>query len=424
MIARPARRGGKVTDSAAHTSDALLPVDEALSELLQHASPVSDIDVVETIHALGRVLATDLVADVDVPGHANSAMDGFAVHSQDTRDQTVTSLRINQRITPGTKGQALLHGCAARIFTGAPIPPVADAVVAQEECSIQNANVLIQRRVNPNENIRPRGNDITAGSVILEQGTKIRPQEMALAAAVGLASLPLYRRPVVAIFSTGDELQDPGTALRAAHVYDSNRYGLSGLLQALNCETRDLGIIPDNISATRDTLAQAAGNADLIITTGGVSVGEEDYVKTAIEELGTLEVWRIAIKPGKPLAFGTVNDTPIFGLPGNPVASCVTFLLFVCPFLKRTQGITNVAINPAQVPADFVWCRARKRREYVRARLCEGPDGNMIARLYPQQGSDILSSMTWADGLVEIRENELIQRGEPVRFIPFSQFLA
>ena len=424
MTNQPTQQGSAANGHRLATSQPPLSVNEALSLFMEHAHPVSDIEIVDTGHTLGRVLAKDQISSIDVPRHDNSAMDGYAIRSQDMVEHEISRLNVNQRISAGTVGKMLSSGCAARVFTGAPIPPGADAVVAQEECAIQGDQISIRQRVRPGENIRPRGNAITAGATILKRGIKIRPQEMALAASMGLATLPVYRRLRVAIFSTGNELVKLDSPLQDAQIYDSNRYALLGLLQEMGCEINDLGITADELSATRNTLREAANVGDLIITSGGVSVGEDDCVKQAVKDMGQLDVWRVAIKPGKPLAFGSVQGIPIVGLPGNPVATCVTFLVFVRPFLKRMQGIKDVANKMIQVPAGFGRTRATNRREYARARLCIDSGGTVTTKLYPKQGSDILTSMTWAHGLVEIPERQPIKPGQLVRFFPFSELVS
>ncbi len=294
----------------------------------------------------------------------------------------------------------------------------------QEECAVDCEQLLVGRFVRPGENIRRRASDIIAGSTVLGKGVKIGPPEMALAASLGLATLPVYRQLRVAILSTGNELVSPGSPLEEAQIYSSNRYALVGLLQGMGCQINDLGITPDDLSVTRNTLLEAANGADLIITSGGVSVGEEDYVKQAIADVGQIYAWQVAIKPGKPLAFGSIQETPIIGLPGNPVALFITFLVFVRPFLKRMQGITDTAIPAMQVPAGFEWNCAKNRREYVCARLCTDSGGTVISKLFAKRGSDFLTAMTWAHGLVEIPERQPIKLGQPVRYVPFTELMS
>ena len=402
---------------------ALKPMDEALQHLLSLASPITETETLATENTLGRILASEQTSNINVPGYDNSAMDGYAIRSADCNQNDAT-LTVNQRIPAGTIGSELEPNCAARIFTGAPIPASADAVVMQEECEVDGNQLSLQRRIKAGENIRPRGNDIAAGSSVLESGIRIRPQEMAQAASVGLATLPVYRQLKIATFTTGDEIINPGTQLKDGQIYNSNRYIISGLLQGMGCEVIDLGRVADDFSATKKALLNAATKADLILTTGGVSVGEEDHVKNAVAEIGELNLWRIRIKPGKPLAYGVIEGTPFFGLPGNPVSSFVTFLLLVRPYLRKMQGIEHPENIPQQVRAGFNWDRARKRREFARVKLNKDSSGNVQAELYPKQGSDVLSSMTWADGLAEIPEDQTIKIGQLIDYYPFSELLS
>jgi len=399
----------------------MLSVDEALSYLLEQARPLAEVETVETIAALGRVLAEPLRSQLTVPPLDNSSMDGYAVRVADMNAAGPTRLPVSQRIAAGHVGQALIPGTAARIFTGAPIPPGADAVVMQEECTADGSDVVISRIARMGESIRRAGEDIQAGAQILAAGTRIGPGEMGLAASVGIARIPVYRRLRVATFYTGDEIVMPGEPLAAGQIYNSNRYSLTGLLQSMGCEVIELGNVPDNPDETVRALSQAAQQADLVITSGGVSVGEEDHVKAAVEQVGQLDMWRIAMKPGKPLAFGTALGTPFIGLPGNPVSTFVTFCLFVRPFILRRQGVWEIAPKHFNVRADFVWPKAGARREYLRARLQQGEDGMVGVGIYPNQSSGVLTSVVWGDGLVDLAVGETVQPGQPVRFIPFSE---
>jgi len=402
-----------------------MPVREALDFLLAAARAVDGIEDVDTLDANGRVLAVDQVATLNVPAADNTQMDGYAVRAADCASGAAT-LRIAQRIPAGTVGQKLEPGTAARIFTGALIPEGADAVVMQEQCGAQPGSdqVTIKHAPQPGEWIRRAGEDIVAGSVILPAGTRLRSQELGLASAVGLARLPVRRRVRVAVFFTGDELAMPGEPLAPGAIYNSNRFTLRGLLENFGCEFTDYGIVPDSLQATRDTLRAAAAQHDLIITSGGVSVGEEDHIKPAVEAEGRLDMWQIAVKPGKPLAFGEVRrangdaGTSFFmGLPGNPVSSFITFLLFVRPFLLRLQGVTG-AVEPRAIPlrADFDWSKPDRRNEFLRARLNDA--GGLD--LFPNQGSGVLTSTVWADGLIDNPPGQAIARGDIVRFIPFA----
>ncbi len=396
----------------------MLSFEEALSRLLAGAVPVAETETLNTLDAAGRVLAAVQQSGIDVPPHDNSAMDGYVLRASDVT-AAGCSLPISQRIAAGSVGAALMPGTAARIFTGAPIPANADAVVMQEQCVAEGDRVTVNHIPKLGENIRRRGEDVAAGSVILPTGSLLVPQALGLAASVGIARLEVFRKIRVAIFSTGDELMMPGEPLRPGAIYNSNRFVLRGLLQGMGCELIDLGIVADDLAQTRETLRRAAHGADLILTSGGVSVGEEDHVKAAVQAEGQLDLWRIAIKPGKPLAFGSVAGTPFIGLPGNPVASFVTFLMLVRPFLKKRQGAMVNVPRSLALTAGFDWTRPDKRREFIRARI--GSDGR--AEIYPQQNSGVLSSTVWADGLIDLAPEQKVAAGDTVRYIPFTELL-
>lgn len=404
------------------SSPGMISVEEALEFMLARARPVAESESVALTEALGRVLAVAETSPIDVPGYANSSMDGYAVRSADAAGDAPVSLRVAQRIAAGEMGAHLAGGEAARIFTGAPLPDGADAVVIQEDCERDGDLVRFRGPVPAGDNVRPRGNDIVAGSEVLAAGTRLRPQELGLAASVGVPRLRVVRRLRVAIFSSGDELVQPGEPLPAGAIYNSNRYTLQGLLSALGCEAIDLGSVEDTLAATETALVEAAAGADVVVTSGGMSVGEEDHVKQALERAGDLEMWRVAVKPGKPLAYGRIHEADFLGLPGNPVSTLVTFCLFVRPFLLRRQGVSQVLPKPLSVPAAFRWPRPGRRREYLRARLEEGAAGARVD-IYPKQGSDVLTSTVWADGLVEIREGETIEAGDPVPYYSFAELL-
>jgi molybdopterin molybdotransferase len=401
-----------------------LSFDDALAFLLERARPVQDIETSDLPAALGRVLAGPVVSSHDVPPWDNSAMDGYAVRVADVSDAGETRLRVSQRIPAGHRGGPLVPGTAARIFTGAPVPDGADAVVVQEDCREEAGDVILSGRVRPGDNVRPRGNDIRAGSEVVGRGERLRPQHLGLAASVGAARLEVYRRLRVTLFSTGDELVEPGLPLGEGQIYNSNRYTLRSLLGMLGCEVRDLGIVADDFDATRRALAEASATTDVLLTTGGVSVGEEDHVKGAVRSLGRLDLWRIRVKPGKPLAFGQVGEADFVGVPGNPVSAFVTFLLFVRPFLLRRMGVLRPEVPRFSVPADFRHDRAGKRREFLRARLIAGSDGTARATLFPRQGSEVLSSIAWADGLVELLEGKVVAPGDPVGYRSFADLLS
>jgi molybdopterin molybdotransferase len=401
----------------------MLSVDEALARLLAGAKTVSEVETVPTLAATGRVVARAQASTLNVPPLDNTAMDGYAVRAADCASGTAR-LRIAQRIAAGAVGKPLEPGSAARIFTGAPIPPGADAVVIQEVCAVEGDHVVVKHQPQPGEWVRRAGEDIRAGSTILEAGTRLRAQEVGLAASVGLASLPVYRKVRAALFSTGNELVMPGEPLPAGSIYNSNRFTLTGLLRTIGCEVDDLGIVPDTLAATREALRRAAATSDLIVTSGGVSVGEEDHVKPAVDAEGRLDLWRIAMKPGRPLAFGAVRradgtEASFIGLPGNPVSSFVTFVLFVRPFVLRRQGVTRLEPHAYSMRADFDWPKPDPRREFLRARL--NASGGLD--LFPNQSSGVLTSTVWGDGLVDNPSKQAINRGDVVRFLPFSELL-
>lgn len=413
----------------------LLSVQQALDFLLAAAQPLTDTEVVDTLAANGRVLAADQTSLLDVPPMDNTSMDGYAVRAADCRLPEVT-LPVSQRIPAGKVGAALAPGTAARIFTGAMIPPGADAVVMQEMCELHKDDggdrITVRHAPQSGEWVRRAGEDIRAGSVILPAGTRMRAQEMGLAASVGLASLPVVRRLRVAVFFTGDELAMPGEVLKPGAIYNSNRFTLRALLENFGCEIADYGIVPDSLEATRETLRRAAQDNDLIITSGGVSVGEEDHIKPAVEAEGRLNMWQIAVKPGKPLAFGEVDRQPgaagagsskgaawFMGLPGNPVSSLVTFMLFVRPFILRLQGDKRSAPRAYTMRADFTWPKADRRNEFLRVRINDA--GGLD--LFPNQSSGVLTSTVWGDGLVDNPAGATIAQGDVVRFLPFDALL-
>ncbi|MBB5020003.1 molybdopterin molybdotransferase [Chitinivorax tropicus] len=401
-----------------------LTVDEALAQVLAQATITTQIVDVPLTQAHQHILAIDQISPLDVPPHDNSAMDGYAVNVTDLAADPQSALPVSQRIPAGTVGQPLQSGTVARIFTGAPIPPGCDAVVMQEDTISDGEMIRVTQPVKLGQHIRRKGEDIAQGSVILPAGSRLGAAQLGLAASVGLATLPIRRALKVAILSTGDELVDPGSPLGPGQIYNSNRYVLTSLLANLGCEVLDQGNIPDNLRATQDALQRAATEADLILSCGGVSVGEEDHVKAAIEATGSLNLWRIAMKPGKPLAMGKVGTTPFIGLPGNPVSAFVTFLLFVRPFILTCQGASQVLPAPLKVTAGFDWPKPDKRREFLRARLTASMTGAPEATLFAHQGSGVLTSCAWADGLVDVPAGRAIKAGELVSFVPFSHLQA
>src|SRR5687768_3671517 len=342
----------------------LLSVDDALARLLAEAKPVAELEEVPTLEATNRILARAQRSSMDVPPMDNSAMDGYAVRLSDLKERN--SLSVTQKIMTGSVGKPLEPGTAARIFTGAPIPPGADAVVMQEHTATEGEHVVLKKKPAPGEWIRRAGSDVRKGGEILPSGKRLLPQDTGLAASVGLKTLPVHRKVRLGLFFTGDELVMPGEPLAPGRIYNSNRFTLRGLAEVFGCEVSDYGIVPDSLEATRQVLRRAAQECDVIVTSGGVSVGEADYVKPAVEAEGRLLMWRIAMKPGRPLAFGRVGSASFIGLPGNPVSSFVTFLIFVRPFLLRTQGMTSVEPKAITARADFDWAEPDVRREFLR----------------------------------------------------------
>ncbi|MGH8707334.1 MAG: molybdopterin molybdotransferase MoeA, partial [Burkholderiales bacterium] len=341
---------------------------------------------------------------------------GYAVRTADVKAPD-TRLKVAQRIMAGSVGKALEPGTAARIFTGASIPPGADAIVMQEFCAADDGNVVIKKVPEKDAWIRRRASDIARGAPVLAAGIRLRPQDTGLAASVGIKALPLYRRVRMGLFFTGDELVMPGDPLPPGRIYNSNRFTLNGLARVFGCEVIDYGIVPDSLDATRAVLKKASSECDVIVTSGGVSVGDADFVKPAVEAEGSLLMWRIAMKPGRPLAFGRVGEAAFIGLPGNPVSSFVTFLIFVRPFLLKTQGVAAVMPRALPARADFDWPEPDARREYLRVKW--NAQGGL--EIYPTQDSAVMTSTAWADGLVDNPPNHAIRKGDTVRFFPYSE---
>ena len=408
----------------------LLSLDEALARLLAVARDrvIAEVEKLDTFDALGRVLARPVVSGLDVPPADNSSMDGYALRAADV-PTAGTVLPVSQRLPAGVVGAALQPGTAVRIFTGAQLPAGADAIVMQELCEAVPGDGLGQVGINTlpqvGQWIRRQGEDVQHGAEVLAAGARLTPQALGLAASVGASRLTVRRRPRVALFSTGDELVMPGESLRPGAIYNSNRFMLRGLLQAAGCEVTDLGIVPDRLDATRDALRRAALGNDLILTSGGVSVGEEDHIKPAVKAEGWLEAWALAIKPGKPLAFGAVRreggDTEalFIGLPGNPVSSFVTFLLVVAPLLRAVQGCLQAVPQAVSVRADFDWPQPDKRREFLRARF--NAQGGV--ELFANQSSGVLTSAVWADGLVDNASGQVVRRGDTVRLLLLTSLI-
>ena len=410
----------------------LTPLEDALAAVLAQAQPLPGAAFVDLLQADGRVLAADCIAPLQVPPLDNSAMDGYAVRSAEVA-QAGAVLPVSQRIPAGQVGTALQPGTAARIFTGAPLPPGADAIVMQEDCTVlDDGRVRFDAVPQPGQFVRRAGQDIALGSTALQAGLRLTPAALGLAASLGLAQLPVARRPRVALFSTGDELALPGSIapqdLPPGHIFNSNRYVLASLLQRWGCEVVDGGILPDDRVATHAALAQAAQDCDLLVTSAGVSVGEEDHVRPVVEQLGALSLWKIAMKPGKPFAFGhvrrssegkTAGQAHFIGLPGNPVSSLITALVLLRPFVLALQGASVVQPPAHWLTADFEITQRDSRREFLRARR------NAAGRLelFANQNSGVLTSTVWAEGLVDNPAQTLIARGDRVRFLPFSELL-
>jgi len=393
----------------------LLSVDEALATLLAQARAVAEVEEVPTLEAAGRVLARAQRSTMDVPPMDNSAMDGYAVKVADLENNDF--LKVDQKIMAGSVGKPLAAGTAARIFTGAPIPAGADAVVMQEFCEVEGDGVRVKQKPEKGEWIRYVGSDIKKGGEILAAGKRLQPQDTGLAASVGLKTLPVCRRVRLGLFFTGDELVMPGEPLAPGRIYNSNRFTLRGLAEAYDCELRDYGIVPDSLEATRQVLRTAAAECDLVVTSGGVSVGDADYVKPAVEAEGSLLMWKIAMKPGRPLAFGKIGRSFFIGLPGNPVSSFVTFLIFVRPFLLKMQGLSRTEAKSIAARADFDWPEPDARREFLRVKW----NGQGGLDLYPTQDSAVLTSTAWADGLVDNPAKHAIRKGDMVTFLPYSE---
>ena len=410
----------------------LTPLEDALAAVLAQAQPLPGAAFVDLLQADGRVLAADCIAPLQVPPLDNSAMDGYAVRSAEVA-QAGTVLPVSQRIPAGQVGTALQVGTVARIFTGAPLPPGADAIVMQEDCTVlDDGRVRFDAVPQPGQFVRRAGQDIALGSTALQAGLRLTPAALGLAASLGLAQLPVARRPRVALFSTGDELALPGSIapqdLPPGHIFNSNRYVLASLLQRWGCDVVDGGILPDDRVATHAALAQAAQDCDLLVTSAGVSVGEEDHVRPVVEQLGALSLWKIAMKPGKPFAFGHVRRSGgdpatgrahFIGLPGNPVSSLITALVLLRPFVLALQGASVVQPPAHWLTADFEITQRDSRREFLRARR------NAAGRLelFANQNSGVLTSTVWAEGLVDNPAQTLIARGDSVRFLPFSELL-
>ncbi len=400
----------------------MLAFDQAREQLLSMATAPQRMEHVPLLQAIGRVLAAPVISPMDVPAFANSAMDGYAVCPIDA-SQSPWRLTVTQRIAAGSTGNSLEPGQAARIFTGAPVPPGTYAVLPQEDVSAEQDQITVSKAVDKNLWVRDRGEDIASGSEIIAAGKRLKPADLALAASVGVTHVSTFERLKVAILLTGDELVEPGTPLKPGQIYNSNRYWLQALLTQIGCDVIDPGIVRDTAEQTRAALKQASEQADLIITCGGVSVGEEDHVRAAVESMGRIDLWQIAMKPGKPLAYGQANGADFIGLPGNPVSAFVTFVLMGLPFLQIRMGLTPTPMAARDMVADFEWPKPDRRREFIRVRQHQRPDGQWVLKRWPNQGSGVMSSVAWADGFVDIAPGTVIEPGQTVPYLALSDLL-
>ena len=399
----------------------LTPVAVAIEQLLPTLPRIDKSEQVPVLESQGRILASSVTAPMPVPPWDNSAMDGYAVRAQDVNEVPVT-LEVAQRITAGEVGEPLREGTAARIFTGAPLPENADAVAMQENARAEGDTVTVLQAINAGENLRKRGEDVPLGAMLFELGHRLLPQDIGVLASVGIEAVTVRRKLRVALLTTGNELVTPGTALKPGQIYNSNYYSLAALLNNLKMEVKEIGVVSDDFESTRQTL-EAAAAADCIISAGGVSVGEEDHVKAAVESLGKLELWKLAIKPGKPFASGKVGETQFFGLPGNPVSAFVTFLLLVRPFLLSMCGCQSPFPRWLTVPCDEELAQSGERQEYIRVSLCTTKEGETRFRPFSNQSSGVGSSLSMADGLAIIPPHTSVARGQALEFLPFSQLI-
>jgi molybdopterin molybdotransferase len=400
----------------------LMSVDDAVAIIAARVSAVQDVETVDLHEADGRILAEAIAAPLPLPPFTNSAVDGYAVRSGDLSADAELSLPVAGRIQAGATGEAIAPGHAVRIFTGAPMPAGADTVFMQEDVRLDDAGrVVVPPGLKAGANVRPAGEDIPSGTAALPAGRRLRPQDIALAAAFGLTRIRV-RRPIrVAVFSTGNELVSPGAPRAAAQLFDSNRFMLMAMLRRLACEVSDLGILRDDRASLAASLKQAAAAHDLILTSGGVSTGEEDHVKAGVESVGTLVLWRMAIKPGRPVAMGIIDGTPFIGLPGNPVASFVTFVHVVRPTVLALAGAAPQVLAPMPVRAAFSYKKKIARREYIRVNLRQGADGGLEAVKFPREGAGLLSSLVETDGLVELGEDVTkVEPGQIVGFLGYA----
>lgn len=397
----------------------LMPVDDAIAHLLDQVPPPPTAQVIALEQAMGRVLAADIHSPLNLPGWDNSAMDGYALRAADLPADG-GYLPVGGRIAAGDRGtRPLPAGQAVQIFTGAPLPPGADTVVAQERCTVEGQRVWFPP-VTLGEHVRKEGEELRRGDLLFRAGKRLRAQEIGLLAGAGVARVEVYRPLRVCLLSSGNELREPGEALAPGQIYNSNRYCLAALLKGWGVEVHDYGVMVDELAASRHALSLASSECDLLLSSGGVSVGEEDHLKQAIKELGSIDFWRLAIQPGKPLAFGEVGGKPWIGMPGNPSAALITALVVMRPFLLRAQGMTDVLPTPVTVAAGFDWLQPNKRRQYLRARLSADAGGALQVELHPQQSSAMLTAACWADGLAVIEREQLVHKHDMLQFLPFA----
>lgn len=398
----------------------LLNFEDARHTLLSSAQPLVATETLSLLAAQGRTLAQAITSPINVPGFDNSAMDGYALHVQDI-GRLPELFPVTQRIAAGQTGTPLAPNTAARIFTGAPIPEGANVVVPQEHTQERDGSIALTHPIELSQHIRCRGEDIAAGGVVLAAGQRLGAAQLAMLASIGIASVTVFKPLKVGVFFTGDELTEPGQPLAPGGIYNSNRYAINGLLAQLSCHVKDYGIVRDTAEETREALSKAASENDVIITCGGVSVGEEDHVKAAVMALGTLDLWQISMKPGKPLAYGRVGQTDFIGLPGNPVSAFVTFLLMARPFLLKRMGANDTGLKYLTATANFDWPKPDRRREFLRVKITSDASGAPVLDLWPNQGSGVMSSLAWADGLVDLAPETKIARGDTVRYLSLSE---
>ena len=400
----------------------LLNVEDARQTLLASAVPLTSTETLALLEAQGRPLAQAIMSPINVPGFDNSAMDGYALNVQDMQ-ALPARFPVGQRIAAGQTGTALAPNTAARIFTGAPIPEGANVVVPQEHTQDTEGSISLTHPIDLAQHIRRKGEDITAGGLVLAAGERLGAPQLAMLASIGVSNVTVFKPLKVGVFFTGDELTEPGQPLLPGAIYNSNRYAINGLLKQLGCKVNDYGIVRDSAQATREALSRAASENDVIITCGGVSVGEEDHVKAAVMALGDLDLWQISMKPGKPLAYGRVGQADFIGLPGNPVSAFVTFLLMARPFLLKRMGVADTAFKYLTATANFEWPKPDRRREFLRVKITITSSGAPVLDLWPNQGSGVMSSLAWADGLVDVAPETKISRGDVLRYLPLSELL-